>query len=106
MDHFTDERRSGEDRRPVRDQAASPLSVQRKRHRVAPRHLLTVLALSGVVTLGFGCKSNQGTKAPATASAAPADDSWKTARSSTTGTNFDKVPPGQTISAPLGVDLP
>lgn len=81
-------------------------------HRAARRGVLAivrpclVLAVGTLIAVVSGCRSDISQKGPKAGGAtAPAED-WKRDRSSTVGTDFNKVPPGQTISAPLGVDLP
>lgn len=65
-----------------------------------------ILAMAAVAALTGGCRTDLGRKAPHPDGAAASSDDWKRRPSPTVGTDFNKVPPGQTISAPLGIDLP
>jgi hypothetical protein len=66
---------------------------------------LAILAFAALAGSGVGCRSGQERASSASGGTAQGDR-WKNHRSPTEGTDFNKVPPGQTISAPLGVDLP
>jgi hypothetical protein len=68
---------------------------------------LATLAIAAAIGLAAGCQSERGLARSADGAPTKPDEDWKSNRTSTEGTDFSKVPPGQTIApASLGVDLP